>query len=48
MADRRSIVDVLIPQIMETIAEAVELSSMSGFLRGFVSAQLVDFEADEL
>ena len=35
-------VDVLIAQIMETIVEALELSSRSGFLRGFVSAKLFD------
>ena len=38
----RQTVDVLTIQIMETIVEALELSSRSGFLRGFVSAQLFD------
>ena len=41
-------VDVPIQQIVETIIEAVDLSSMSGVLRGFVSAWLVDCKADEL
>ena len=38
----RAIVDVPDPQIMMTIVEVVELSSRSGFLRGFVNAWLID------
>ena len=48
MADRRAIVDVPIPQIMETLVATVEVPSMSRFQRGFVSALLVDCKTDKL